>query len=91
MDSTCSGKTLKQTTIVVEIGYVYRVQAVGARPASDAATANNKHGVMRRNPAYAETRTVVHYCDSKRRNERAGINDRLHTYIYLCRESLDDI
>lgn len=48
----------------METGRVYRVQAVGARPGSDAATANNKHPVMRRNPAYAETRTLVHYCDS---------------------------
>lgn len=72
---------------LLETGHVYRTQTVGSRPGSDAATAN-KHGVMRRNPAYAEMRTVVHYCDSKRRNERAGINDRLyvhtHTHTLVC-------
>lgn len=41
----CRGtlRTLKQAAIVVATGRVYRVQAVGgARPGSDAATANNK-------------------------------------------------
>jgi len=69
----------------VKTDCIYHVQAVGARPGSDAVTTNRELQTQR-NLAYAETRMVVHYCDSKRRNERAGINDRLHTYTYLYRE-----
>lgn len=64
---------------------VYRVQLALVGPVAVRQPRTTNTGVMRRNPAYAETRTVVHYCDSKRRNERAGINDRLRTHTYLSR------